>query len=116
MEVGLIIVTLWLGWTIWLIIAMGHGQTPAKQVLGIRAATPDGRPAGWGRTFSREVLAKGVIGLLGLVTFGILTIVGLLWALWDSDNQTLYDKLAGTIVIDDREARRTPAPRAIAAS
>lgn len=116
LEIVLAIVTLGIGWFIWLIIAMAHGQTPAKQVLGIRAATPDGRAAGWGRTFCREFLAKGLIGFAGLITLGIVAILALLWPLWDSDNQTLYDKIAGTVVIDDREARRAPARNVMATS
>ena len=115
LEIVLAIVTLGIGWLVWAIIVMAHGQTPAKQVLGIRVSLPDGRPAGWGRTFCREFLAKSLIGLLGVVSFGIIALVGLLWALWDSDNQTLYDKIAGTVIVDDREAR-VRAPSALAAS
>jgi hypothetical protein len=41
----------------------------------------------------REVVAKGLIGMLSVLTLGIAN----LWLLWD--------KVAGTIVVDDRTHR-----------
>ena len=84
---------------------MRHGQTPGKQLLGIRVMRTDGTPSGWGRTFIREFIIKIVaIGILDSVV-GIVTIVDLLWAFWDKDRQTLHDKLMKTIVVDDRAFR-----------
>ena len=38
--------------------------------------------------------------------FGWFFGVHILWALADVDRQTLYDKVADTVVVDDREHRR----------
>jgi uncharacterized RDD family membrane protein YckC len=93
-------VTLGIGWLVWALIVYGRGQTPAKQLLGMRYVTvASGRGAGWGRTFLREFIVKSIVGLVAS-----LTIVGLLayfWLIWDRDNQELWDKVVGTVVVDD---------------
>jgi len=37
------------------------------------------------------------VALLGSMTFGIVYF----WLVWDRDNQELWDKLAGTVVVND---------------
>jgi hypothetical protein len=39
LEIVLVVVTLLVGWIVWSIIVWGRGQTPAKQLLGMRACT-----------------------------------------------------------------------------
>ena len=66
LEFVLFIVTLGIGYIIWWVIALGRGQTPGKQVVGIRVMRADGTPSKWGWTFIREFVIKGiVVGLLG---------------------------------------------------
>lgn len=89
--------TLGLGWLVWCLIVMRNGQSPAKQILGMRASNlQTGEPASWGRMFLREFIAKPVIGTLSIVTLGIANF----WLIWDKDNQELWDKVAGTIVVN----------------
>ena len=98
LDAVLLPVTLFIGWLIWWLIALGNGQTPGKQILGIRVYTATGEPASWGRTFFRELIAKLITGIL----VGWIVFIDRLWALWDKDKQALYDKMAGTIVVDDK--------------
>ena len=67
------------------------GQTLGKMLLGIRVQRTDGSPVGYGRAFLRT---------LGYaVSAFFMTFLGFLWALWDKNNQTWHDKIAGTIVV-----------------
>ncbi len=91
-------VTLGIGYLVWSLIVFGRGQTPGKQLLGMRCVNLDtGTRTGWGRTFVREWIAKAIIGVLGILTLGIIYF----WLIWDRDNQELWDKVVGTIVVDD---------------
>ena len=86
----------------WLLI-LNRSQTPGKQLAGIRvmnAATAD--PAGPIRTIFRESVAKMSTG----VVFGWFFAIHILWALADTDRQTIYDKVAGTVIVDDQDYQR----------
>jgi uncharacterized RDD family membrane protein YckC len=95
----LAIATLGIGWAIWSLFVYGRGQTPAKQLLGMRCITlATSCHAGWGRTFMRE-LCKGLIRAIAVMT--LVGLVAELWLIWDRDNQQLWDKVVGTVVVDD---------------
>jgi uncharacterized RDD family membrane protein YckC len=100
LEIVLMIVTLVIGWLIWWIIAWGKAQTPAKQVLKMRCVRVDeNRPASFGEMAMREIVGKS---LLANVTFGISTIVGGVMLIGDdTTRQALWDKIAGTTVVED---------------
>jgi uncharacterized RDD family membrane protein YckC len=99
LEPLLIVITLGIGYLIWAIIAFARGQSPGKQVLGMRIVKlRTGVAAGFGTTFLREFIAKPVIAVLSVITFGIVNF----WLIWDEDNQELWDKVVGTIVVNDR--------------
>lgn len=102
LDVLLAIFTLLIGWLVWSFIVYKDGQTPGKQILGMRCAIlQTGRTAGWGRTFCREWLAKGFLfDVLMSITFG-LAIVLYFWLLWDKDKQEIWDKIVDTIVVND---------------
>lgn len=98
MEAVLIVVTLGVGYIVWALIAFDRGQTPGKQVLGMRVIKlTDGKVARFGTTFLREFIAKPVISVLSLATAGIVNF----WLVWDRDTQQLWDKVVGTIVVND---------------
>lgn len=101
LEGLLFVCTLGIGWIIWTLVAWAHGQTPAKQMLGMRVVRLDTRAhAGWGRMFLRDFVGKLLVSL----TFGLLFIGGVIadcWLLWDKDKQELWDKIAGTVVVND---------------
>ena len=56
LDLILFFLTLVIGYIIWWLIVIGRGQTPGKQLLGIRAMRRDGSPSNWGNTFVREVV------------------------------------------------------------
>ncbi len=101
--VGFIGLALAAGYVIWWFRALSSGQTPGKQLVGIRAIKSRGEPLGWGNTFVREFLIKGLLGgFLSSLTGNIYGLVDGLWSLFDRDRQTIHDKMANTIVVRDR--------------
>ena len=103
LEALLLMVTLGIGWLIWLAIVAPRSQTPAKQLLDMYILREDGTPATASRVWARELLVKVVIfSALGVITGGITSILDPLWILWDKDRQTLHDKMADTIVVRPR--------------
>lgn len=100
LEGLLLLLTLVIGWFVWALVAFGRGQTPAKQVLGMRVVNlSTGRSAGFGRMAVREIIAKPVIGVLGSIA--VVGIVADFWLLWDKDTQELWDKIVDTVVVND---------------
>jgi uncharacterized RDD family membrane protein YckC len=102
LEGLLILLTLLIGWLVWSIIVWGRGQTPAKQLLGMRVLNRETLvSAGRGRMFAREIPCKWIIEL-----FASITVVGFVvyfWLLWDKERQELWDKMVETIVVNDPE-------------
>ena len=106
LDIVLFPILLVIGYVIWWLIVLGRGQTPGKQLLGIRVVRADGTPSDWGWTFLREFGVKFiVVGIVGSVVF-FAWLVDSLWAFWDKDHQALHDKIMKTVVIYDRAHRR----------
>lgn len=100
------------GWLIWSFIIFGRGQTPAKQILGMRVIDVRRRSAAnWGTMFVREILLENIISYIS----GFFLAIPLAWLLWDENRQQLWDKMLHTIVVNDRDGVTTGAPSAIAA-
>ena len=98
LEGVLIVVTLVLGWVIWSLIVWKDGQSPAKKILGMRVLKlQTSQRATWGTMFLREIVGKIIGGFVAGITFGIFYFM----LLWDKNRQELWDKIAGTIVVDD---------------
>ena len=110
LDFVLVFLTLFIGYIIWWLFTLQWGQTPGKQILGIRVIRMDGTESGWWWTFIREFVVKGlgvgvVNAIIGLViAIPIFTFLDLMWAIWDKNRQALHDKVMNTIVVDDREA------------
>ena len=68
----------------------GTGQTLGAKVMGIRVIGIDGNPLSVGAALAR---------VLGAYVSGLLLGIGYLWMLWDANQQTLHDKMAGSVVI-----------------
>jgi uncharacterized RDD family membrane protein YckC len=94
------LVVLLTGFSLLNLVLMTEGQTVGKALVGIRAGTYSGDKASFGRTLLRDGIGKPLVTLFT-------AFIGTLWALGDRDRQALYDKIASTVVIDDR--RRVPA-------
>jgi uncharacterized RDD family membrane protein YckC len=105
---GLVTGVAFLAWLIWALVVWSRGQTPGKQLLGMRTIRLSaGRRASWGIMFVREFLLKFLLkfllfGILVSITFG-LGLITYFWLLWDARRQELWDKMVGTIVVDDRQ-------------
>src|ERR1700736_4385566 len=103
LELLLIIVTLFIGWLIWSLVVWGNSTSPAKQLLKMKVVKKDtGLRASYGTMVLRELVGKWLI--VGIVIGSICGIVALVldfMLLWDKDRQELWDKIAGTIVVDD---------------
>lgn len=98
----LTIVTLGIGWLVWTLIIWKNGQSPGKQLLGMRVIDlRSGRSGNWGKMFFREVICKFfIIGLIGGLLI-IPSLLGSIWLLWDRNKQELWDKMADTVVVND---------------
>ena len=97
------ILALLVGYAVWWLFALRRGQTPGKQLVGIRVVKDDGEPSSWGYTFLREFVIKGLLGgFLSGMTGGIYFAADHLWPLWDRDRQALHDKMIGTLVVQNR--------------
>ncbi len=107
MDIALFFLTLIIGYIVWWLFALRRGQTPGKQLLGIRVIRTDGTPSTWGWTFIREFLVKVMLFevVIDSFTIGVGSIIDGLWAFWDKDRQALHDKIVNTVVVDDREWR-----------
>ena len=96
---------IFVGYIVWWLFALRRGQTPGKQIVGIRVLRDDGSASDWGYTFLREFVIKFLlVGILSNLTMGAAWLLDYLWPLWDRKMkmQTLHDKLLGTIVVRTR--------------
>ena len=95
LDFVLVPLTLFIGYIIWWLIVLGRGQTPGKQLLGIRAVRVSGEPAGWGLTFVREVLKWLLHGLalLGLIADGIVLLMD------EKEHRSVIDRVVETKVV-----------------
>jgi uncharacterized RDD family membrane protein YckC len=99
----LAVVTLGIGWFIWSLFIWRRGETPGMQILRMKVVRADtGQQATWGTMFVRELLAKGLLMSIISGIFVPAAIVLDFMLLWDRRNQELWDKIAGTVVVDNR--------------
>jgi uncharacterized RDD family membrane protein YckC len=98
LDILLAIVTLGIGYLIWtLFFTWRWGQTPAKQVLGMRIYKLETqRAATWGTMFLRQFIGGIVNGI-----FYIGYIVSFIFLFTDSMRRTVPDRIAGTIALSD---------------
>jgi uncharacterized RDD family membrane protein YckC len=72
-----------------------NGQTPGKQIVGLRVVKVDGTPMDVKTAIIRESLLKY---LLGSVTFDLFLILSWAMSLGREDRRTLHDRIANTYV------------------
>ena len=96
LDAILFFLTLIVGYIIWWLIVLGRGQTPGKQLLGIRAMKRNGDRSGWGNTFIRQMVKvvahSFVIGFFADV---------ILLLMDDDEHRSLSDRVADTVVVRD---------------
>jgi uncharacterized RDD family membrane protein YckC len=101
LEGILVLVTLIIGWLIWLAFTAPRSQTPAKRLLGVYMLDlQTGQPITAGRVWVRELLVKTLlVGAINAITSGIAGLVNALWVFFDKNRQALHDKVVGTVVV-----------------
>lgn len=129
-DIAIALVTGFIPWFIWLLIVMGQGQTPGKQLLKLRVYdSTTGFPAKWGHMFIRQMgvyisiniiqfLALFGISLLGgnysiptllASGFSLLTLIlwltDALWILKDGSGRRLMDIFLKTDVLNESPQR-----------
>ncbi|MCY3916648.1 MAG: RDD family protein [Chloroflexi bacterium] len=72
-----------------------NGQTLGKMMLRLRVVKKRG-----GRITVLDALLRNVFGYMISQIF----LLGYLWALFDAEKQTWHDKMAGTVVVEERRA------------
>ena len=78
------------------------GRTLGRMVTGIRVVRASGEPMSFGTALLREVVLKAfAFPLIGSITGGILSLLDILWPLWDSENRALHDIVGDTRVVLD---------------
>lgn len=93
MEALLAVLTLGIGYLIWTVIVMSRGQTPGKQLLGMRVIRLDGTTASWGLMFGRGCCKF----LVSCIPFG--SVISFFIMLGDADNRSIHDKMVNTMVV-----------------
>lgn len=106
LEIPLTIVTLGIGYLIWMLIVWARGQTPAKQLLKMRVVRlEERRAAHWGWMALRNFVLAMLIGIPLELIFPGLSILWLLAnaiaLLVSSRNQALWDMMVKTVVVHD---------------
>ena len=91
------VLLLGLSWGYPIIFLVKRGQTPGMKIVKIHCVTLDGQAITWGRAIGRTASQL----LLSIVPFGLGNIIDFLFPLWDVQRQTLHDKMAGTLVVQD---------------
>lgn len=98
LAIPLAIVTLGIGYIIWGLIVWGRGQTPALQVLGMRAWRPETqKTASFGWMALREIVGRILDGILSIIT----ELISFIMMVTGKERKTLHDLVAGTIVLYD---------------
>jgi uncharacterized RDD family membrane protein YckC len=97
-------VVLFFGPTLYQWLMVGRwGQTLGKMAVGIRVVRSDDADR---VSYLRALGRAASVWILGLLFLPLL--LAYLWPLWDRRNQTLYDKMASTIVVKDRSGVGLP--------
>jgi len=102
LEALLVVVTLIVGWYIWLFFTAKTSQSPAKRLLNVYIVElKSGQAVSAGSVWIRDVVVKNILfnGIIGNLTLGIGSIVDAVWVFFDKNRQTLHDKMSGTIVV-----------------
>jgi uncharacterized RDD family membrane protein YckC len=78
------------------------GRTLGRMATGIRVVRASGEPMNFGTAVIREVVLKAfAFPLVGSITGGILSLLDVLWPLWDGEKRALHDIVVDTRVVRD---------------
>ena len=99
-DIGLAIVTLFIGWLIWSFFTWQYGQTPAKRLMKqVVVNTKTEQPLTFTQMLLREAVVKWVAGgLASSASNGITWVVDSLFIFRD-DRRTVHDLIVSSKVI-----------------
>ena len=84
------------------LMARTNGKTLGRMALGIRVIRANGQPMTFWFAMLREVVIKALLfGFVSSFTFGIASLLDVVWPLWDEENRALHDFIVNTRVIVD---------------
>ena len=84
------------------LMARTNGKTLGRMAVGIRVIRANGQPMTFWFAMLREVVIKALLfGFISSITFGIASLLDVLWPLWDEENRALHDLIVNTRVIVD---------------
>jgi uncharacterized RDD family membrane protein YckC len=84
------------------LMARTNGQTLGRMAVGIRVVRAGGQPMTFWFAMLREVVVKTLLfGIVSSFTFGLASLLDVLWPLWDEENRALHDFVVNTRVIVD---------------
>jgi uncharacterized RDD family membrane protein YckC len=105
LDLLLVATTMFVGWFVWSLRTWARGQTPAMSFLGMRCVRVEtAKAANWPTMVLRELIGKG---LLSAVTLGITAVVSAVTIVGPT-RQGLWDRMAGTTVVDDPDGLTRP--------
>jgi uncharacterized RDD family membrane protein YckC len=103
LELVLYVVTLFIGYFIWMLFTWSNGQTPGKSITKLKYVdVATGRVATWGKSALRDFVIRGIVFyFISIFTLTIGFLVGAFMTL-DADKQyrSGWDRMAGTVVVD----------------
>ena len=100
LDIGLVLVTIVIGWIIWSFFTWQTGQTPAKRILRqVVVNEADDKPFTWVQMFLRELVLKGVAGgIASSASNGITFVIDSLF-IFREDRKTVHDMILRSKVI-----------------
>ncbi len=100
LDIGLAIVTLFIGWLIWSFFTWQTGQTPAKRILRqVVVSSKNGLPFTWTQMLLREAVVKAAAGgIASSASNGITWVIDSLFVFRD-DRRTVHDMIVNSKVI-----------------
>jgi uncharacterized RDD family membrane protein YckC len=85
-----------------ILMARTNGKTLGRMAMNIRVVRTSGEPVTFWFAFLREVVVKSLLfGFISSITFGLASVLDLLWPLWDEENRALHDFIVSTRVVKD---------------
>jgi hypothetical protein len=98
LAIPLAIVTLGIGYIIWGAIVWSKGTSPALQVLGMRAWSPENSAhASWGRMALRNIVGGFIQAILSIITY----LISFVLFLTGNEHKSIPDHIGGTVIVHD---------------
>jgi uncharacterized RDD family membrane protein YckC len=83
-------------------MARTNGKTLGRMAVGNRVIRASGEPMTFVWAMLREVAVKALLfGFVSSFTFGLASLLDVLWPLWDDENRALHDFIVDTRTVKD---------------